>query len=162
MWVVYLPILGAVSLVTLQILGILPAMLQPVVGIAGAWAIFGIRLLIERRRRGVSIPAPRGVIVWFGGLSILVIVGGILFWTGANRLSSDTGATMFMAGTFLLALAGAAPFFKVFDMFLRLIGRSLRKLAGGIAGSPKQVAQRPVPEQALATAEMRPVRRQAG
>lgn len=173
-WVVYLPFVLVITAVGLDIAGLLPQAAKPLIGISGAWSLFAVRLLIEKRQRAVAVSPPKGLVVWFVGLALLLSIGSALFWSGANRLSTDSGAIMFLAGAFLLALAATAPLFKFLDLGLRALGRLVRRMILR-SETRKETRQEAKPErrsqdrpartraqQEVPTAEMRPVRRQTG
>lgn len=125
-WAAYLPLVLLAAVVGLRLGGLLPRPLAAgLVLILVLWAGLAIRLIVERRRRGVKVGVPRGVVVWLSVPSGLGVAGILLFWLGAERLNTDLGFGMFAAGAFLMALALLLPVFRVIDSGLRGIARLL-------------------------------------
>lgn len=123
--VVYLPLglLGALML--LAALGLLPRLLRPAVLLLAAWNVLGLRLLYERRKKGLKVKTPRDLVLW---ASLVAVIGGVgltLFWVGAENLSSNIGFLLFLMGGFLMALAITLPLFKLFDAAIRGLFRAI-------------------------------------
>ena len=123
-WLVYLP-LGLTGVVMLlAVAGLLPRALRaPVIALTGLWSALALRLLIERRRRGVAIPAPRSIVFGIAAVASLALGGGLLAWIGIGKVSSSEGLAMLLVGCFFMLMAVFAPMFKLVDSALRLAAR---------------------------------------
>jgi hypothetical protein len=123
-WLVYLPLglIGAVLLLVLA--GLVPSALKlPLIAVTGAWSAVALRLLIERRRRGLAVPAPRSIVVGILAVAGLAVGGGLLAWIGIGRVSSSEGLAMLLVGCFFMLMAVFAPMFKLVDSGFRLAAR---------------------------------------
>lgn len=129
--VVYLPLGLLASGFVLFVSGALPGWGGGAMVLLSAWGLVSIRLLRERKRRGVSVPPPRSMVVGFGITASTAFFGGMLSWIGVARLQTNAGVIMLYAGAFLVLVAVLAPMFKVIDSILRAAGRILfRRTAG--------------------------------
>lgn len=134
LWLIYAPLGLLAVLLVLLVTGFLPRRGLPLLLVLAAWGALSVRLLLERRRRGLRLPAPRSVRAWASSLLGAVLAGAILFWLGAERLSTNAGVAMFSVGGFLMLLAVAAPGFKLVDAAARRAGRLIRRLTSPTSG----------------------------
>jgi hypothetical protein len=121
LWLVYFPLAVSPLLIVLAFLHLLP----PLVLFLLIWDLLCVRLLVERRRRQLALPIPRRLITGLVALALLVLTGVILMLMGLNRLSGRGGPKLLVAGAFLALLAAFAPVFKLVDVTLRFVGRTL-------------------------------------
>jgi hypothetical protein len=130
LWFVYAPlVLGFVAIVVF-LSGVMPGFLAlPFVALLALDAI-GVRLLVERRRRKVTLRVPATLLIGVGTTVVAVLAGALLAWMGIDRLSSRTGPPLLVAGCFLMVAAAFAPAFKLLDLVVRLTGRTLLRIGG--------------------------------
>lgn len=123
---VYLPLGLLVVGFIFFILQLLPGWAIPALIALAIWGIFAVRLILERRKRGLEIPPPRSLVL--GALTIagLALGGVLLVLVGLARVSSAVGITLLLLGGFLMLLAVFAPAFKLVDIVLRAIRRLFR------------------------------------
>ena len=143
-WLVYAPLpLGFIATIV-ALSGVLPGFLRLPYVLLLAWDALCIRLLVERRRRKMVLHVPKTLLVGLGTAAGAVFVGAVLIWMGVDRLSSQAGPALMVAGGFLILTAAFAPAFKVADLALRLVGRSLLRIP---AHADRHVSQpaNPVP-----------------
>ncbi len=122
LWLVYAPLGFLVAFLALLPFGILPGwmkwLLVPVVIYDG----LAIRLLIERKKTGLEVPAPRKIVTGVTLFAALVIVGGVLLAIGISTLGSWQGLIVASIGGFLMILSVTAPLFKFLDVVFRAMG----------------------------------------
>ena len=141
-WLVYLPLGLLLVCLAVFFVGYLPAWGRPILIGLGLYGLIALRLLIERRRRGMLVPAPKNVLAgmaWIGGLAS---TGAVLAYAGGERLSTDTGLALTLAGGFLMFMSVMAPIFKIIDLLLRTTGRAVGRRAFG-RGSDAGASERP-------------------
>jgi len=136
LWFVYVPLgLGPVGIV-LRAVHLLPAGSVLLFALL-AYDALCVRLVLERRRRGVALPVPRTLLTGIGALATLVLSGVVLIWMGIDRLSGKGGPPLMVAGAFLLLLALFAPAFKLVDVTMRVAARGiLRQRAPAVPARP--------------------------
>ena len=107
-----------------------------------------IWMITERRRRKVSIAIPHSVLFGAIALASLILGGGILAWMGTDRLATQSGPTLLVAGVFMLLFAGFAPAFRLLDATVRWFGRALFRPPQRPAKPPaKRPTRRPASSQ---------------
>ncbi|MGH2704617.1 MAG: hypothetical protein ACRDJ4_05810 [Actinomycetota bacterium] len=135
-WVmlVYLPLALLAAGIVLLVGQVLPGWGLPIlIGIA-AWSALAVRLLVERRRRGVEVRVPRNLLVGVAALGIVAAAGFGLAWAGIGRLDTGSGPFLVLIGGFLLLVALIAPMLKLIEvafrrgagLILSLLGRRRR------------------------------------
>jgi hypothetical protein len=147
-WVAYLPLLLLAVVAGLRFAGILGRNLAAaLVLVLVLWTGVALRLILERRRLGVKVGIPRGFVVWLTVPLGIGTVGLLLFFVGAEGLSTDWGFGMFAAGVFLITLAVALPLFRLIDALIRGLGRVAIGLLFGRRKHPRprSVKTRPAP-----------------
>jgi hypothetical protein len=142
-WLVYAPLpLG--FLATMVVLsGILPGFLTLPYLVLLAWDVLSIRLIVERRRRKVSLHVPRTLPIGLGVTAGAVLIGLVLIWMGVDRLSSQAGPALMVLGGFLILTAMFAPVMKIVDLALRLAGRGLLRIPAHTQRSPASPRRKP-------------------
>lgn len=127
-WLVYLP-LGLLATVLLLVgTGLMPRPLRvPLLAATGIWSALALRLLVERRRRQLAVPAPRSIVFGIGAVALLAVSGGLLTWIGIGRVSTSAGLAMLLVGCFFMLMAVFAPMFKLVDSGFRLAARVLTR-----------------------------------
>jgi hypothetical protein len=125
LWFVYVPLGLAPVGIVLGAAHLLPGATVPLLFVLLAYDAVCVRLVVERRRRGVAVPVPRTLIAGIGALLALVLSGVVLMWMGVDRLGGNGGPPLLVTGAFLLLLALFAPAFKVVDLALRTVARSV-------------------------------------
>jgi hypothetical protein len=145
LWLVYAPlVLGFVAIVVF-LSGVMPGFLAlPFVALLALDAI-SVRLLVERRRRKVTVRVPPTLLIGVGATVVAVLVGAVLAWMGVDRLSSRTGPPLLVTGGFLIVAAAFAPAFKLLDLVLRLTGRTLLRIGGEKSLRPQPARRRAQP-----------------
>ena len=127
-WLVYLPLGLLVTVLLLVGTGLMPAPLRvPLLAATGIWSALALRLLVERRRRQLAVPAPRSIVVGIGAVALLAVSGGLLTWIGIGRVSTSAGLAMLLVGCFFMLMAVFAPMFKLVDSGFRLAARVLTR-----------------------------------
>jgi hypothetical protein len=124
---VYLPLFVLVAGFILFVLGVLPRWSRPALLILAVWDLVAVRLISERRKLGLHVPLPRGLVI---GLSSMVGAGvlGVLFiWGGLNRLATNSGAVLLFLGGVLILTAVIAPILKVLDVAIRAVASRVLK-----------------------------------
>lgn len=147
-WVAYLPLLLLATVAALRFAGILGRTLAAAfVLVLVLWTGVALRLILERRRLGVKVGIPRGFVVWLTVPLGIGTVGLVLFFVGAEGLTTDFGFGMFAAGVFLITLAVALPLFRLIDALIRGLGRIAVGLLFGRRRHPRPrpVKTRPAP-----------------
>lgn len=127
---VYLPLGLLVVGFIFFILQLLPGWAVPVLVALAVWGIFAVRLILERRKRGLEIPPPRSLILGVLTIAGLALAGAFLVLVGLARVSSAVGITLLLLGGFLMLLAVFAPAFKLVDVLMRSLGRVIRAVRG--------------------------------
>jgi hypothetical protein len=130
LWLVYAPlVLGFVAMVVF-LSGVMPGFLAlPFVALLALDAV-SVRLLVERRRRKVTLRVPATLLIGVGATLVAVLAGALLAWMGIDRLSSRTGPPLLVTGCFLMVAAAFAPAFKLLDLVARVAGRTLLRIGG--------------------------------
>ena len=124
LWFVYVPLgLGPVGIV-LRAVHLLPGGSVLLFALL-AYDALCVRLVVERRRRGVTLPVPRTLLTGIGALAALALAGAVLTWMGVDRLSGQGGPPLLVTGAFLLLLALFAPAFRLVDVTLRVAARTI-------------------------------------
>jgi carbon monoxide dehydrogenase subunit G len=138
-WLVYLP-LGLLATVLLLVgAGIMPRPFRvPLLVATGIWSGLALRLLVERRRRRLTVPAPRSIVVGIGAVVLLAVVGAVLTWVGIGRVSTSAGLAMLLVGCFFMLMAVFAPMFKLVDSGFRLAARVLTRHRRPVARRPAE------------------------
>jgi len=126
--VVYLPIILLAVMLGLLASGALPSWGIWLVVLLAAYDILPMRLLLERKRKGLGIPLPRKIMTGAAVLSALLIIGIILFVVGMGKVNSSQGLVMVFAGGVLIILAFTVPTFRFIDILLRFGGRILGRV----------------------------------
>jgi uncharacterized protein YndB with AHSA1/START domain len=127
-WLVYLPLGLLATVLTLVATGLMPGALRlPLIASTGVWSALAIRLLLERKRRQLAVPAPRSIVFGIGAVALLAVTGGLLTWIGIGRLSTSAGLAMLLVGCFFMLMAVFAPMFKLVDSGFRLAARALTR-----------------------------------
>jgi hypothetical protein len=117
--------------------GLLPGALRvPLIVLSGLWSALALRLLIERRRRGVAVPAPRSIVFGIAAVAALALGGSLLAWIGIGRVSSSEGLAMLLVGCFFMLMAVFAPMFKLVDSALRLVARLVSRRSKSPEATP--------------------------
>jgi len=128
LWLVYAPLVLGFVAILVFLSGVMPGFLAlPFVALLALDAI-SVRLLVERRRRKVTLRVPATLLIGVGATVVAVLAGAILAWMGIDRLSSRTGPPLLVTGGFLMAAAAFAPAFKLLDLVVRLTGRTLLRI----------------------------------
>jgi hypothetical protein len=140
LWLVYAPLVLGFIAVVVFLSGAMPGFLALPFVVLLAIDALDIRLIVERRRRKIPLAVPRGLLVGVGATVAGVAVGAVLAWMGVDRLSTSAGPALLVAGGFLILVAAFAPAFKLLDVVLRLVGRTLLRL-----GNQKGRGQQPAP-----------------
>ena len=125
LWFVYVPLGLAPVGIVLGAAHLLPGAAVLLLFALLAYDALCVRLVIERRRRGIALPVPRTLLTGIGALVALVLSGVVLIWMGVDRLSGKGGPPLLVTGAFLLLLALFAPAFKLVDLTLRVAARSI-------------------------------------
>jgi len=128
LWLVYMPLGVLAALLLLAVMKLLPGWTTlPVLALA-AYSVLAGRLILERRRKGLSTPAPRALVFGIGAIAGAALLGLALFFLGWSRLSSTgQGQTLLAVGAFLMILSVTAPAFKLIDVGLKTTGRMIEK-----------------------------------
>lgn len=146
-WVAYLPLLLLAAVAGLRFVGILGRTLAAgLVLVLVLWTGLALRLILERRRLGKKVGIPRGVVVWLTVPLGLGTVGLLLFFVGAEALSTDLGFGTFAAGVFLITMAMALPLFRLIDVLVRGLGRVVVGLVFGRRRHPRPRPVKTMPE----------------
>ena len=124
-WFVYLPLGLTGALLLLAVSGFLPGKSKLLLIPFIAYSVVGARLILERRKLGFSIPAPAQVLVGIGSVAGMVLIGGLLFGVGWDRLGDGHGLFLVYLGGFLMVLSVTTPMFKLIDVLVRSGGRVL-------------------------------------
>jgi hypothetical protein len=128
LWLVYLPIALSSALSLIWLIGLLPGQLAIPLFLLIAYDAIAVRLLLERKKLGVSIPAPRQLVFGLASIAALVVVGAISFLVGWKRLATNgQGLRLMGVGAFLLAFSITLPLFKVIDSIFRGTGKILSR-----------------------------------
>lgn len=123
LFVVYVPLVLLVAGIILWMLGIFPRRAGLLMTALSVWALLAMRLLWERRKKGIKVPAPRSLIVGTILIAAAALSGAILTWMGLDRLSSTSGTVMLYTGGVLILTALLAPAFKALDLAIRAVAR---------------------------------------
>lgn len=121
--IVYVPLGVFAAALILFILGALPSWGNPLLLVLSIWGLLAVRLLWERRRRGLAVPPPRSMVIGIGSTALIALIGAVLSWTGVERLASTSGVVMLYLGGVLMLTAVLAPVFKVLDVGIRAVAR---------------------------------------
>jgi hypothetical protein len=125
LWLVYVPWFLGILVIAVDVLGLLPRQGKPVLLGVLAWDAAGVGLFLLRRSRGVSVPVPRTAVTGLAWLAGLSVGGLILIVMGLDRMGSKDGPTFMVVGAFLGLVALLAPIFKLVDVAVRKVCRSL-------------------------------------
>ena len=109
--------------------GLLPRQAHLPLALLLVWDAGGIALILERRRRKITIPVPRTLLLGLALLMVTGLSGSILSWMGIDRLASRGGPGLLEIGGFLLLLTAFIPALKLVDLTARSAGRVLRRAA---------------------------------
>lgn len=129
-WLVYLPLGLLLASLLLLASGVFPKGAWPALVLLAGYGVLATRLLLERRKRGLGVPAPRSIIIGIGSVAIVLLFGSMLFAVGMDRLSTDQGLVLAAAGGFLMILSVTVPAFRIVDVFARWLGKLFTKRAG--------------------------------
>lgn len=125
--IVYLP-LGLLGVVLLAVAtGVLARPPLPLIAAGTAYGAVAVRLLYERRRRGLVVKAPSalvGGLAWVCGVGL---TGAVMLWIGLERLHSYAGTIFSLLGAFLILVALLAPLLRAIDFALRKGGGFIRR-----------------------------------
>ena len=131
-WLVYLPIGLSIALLLIWLLGLMPGQLAIPLFLLIAYDAIAVRLLLERKKLGVSVPAPRQLIFGLASVAALVVVGALSFLLGWKRLATNgQGLRLMGVGAFLLAFSITLPLFKAIDSSVRAFSRLLSRRRSG-------------------------------
>ena len=125
LWLVYVPIALAPLTLLVAYAGLLPSQAQFFVVLLVAWDTGGIALLLERRRRKITVPVPKALIFGLAGLTATGVTGFVLSWMGVDRLASRGGPGLLELGGFLLLLTAFIPLLKLVDLLARTAARKV-------------------------------------
>ncbi|MCA1839275.1 MAG: hypothetical protein ABR507_03550 [Actinomycetota bacterium] len=129
LWFVYAPICLTIVLLLIWAFGLMPSSGVPVVLFFFLYSALSVRLIVERRKRGVSIPVPRQIVLAIAVTTALAVFGMVSFAIGWKRLSSSGQGLRFITfGGFSILLALMLPFFKVLDSTLKGATRVFKRL----------------------------------
>ncbi|HVF12823.1 MAG TPA: hypothetical protein VNA87_07035 [Actinomycetota bacterium] len=130
-WLVYLP-LGLLSAgVLLMIFRVLPASMKWPLLLLGGYGLLAVRLLIERKRKGLSVPPPRNIVIGILSVAGLLVLGAILFVLGMGRLTTTEGLVLAGVGGFLMILSVTVPTFRLVDAALRFGSKKISRKPSG-------------------------------
>lgn len=129
-WLVYLPLGLLIVLFVLFITDALPAWGVPMLILLAGWGLLAVRLILERRRRGLEVPLPRSLLYGIATIAGLALGGALLVWVGLARVSTSVGVAFLLLGGFLMLVAVFAPAFKLVDIFVRSAGRLVKTALG--------------------------------
>lgn len=128
LWLVFVPLGLLAALLLLLPTGLLPNWATLPILILSAYSLLAVRLILERKKKGLSTPAPRWLLLGIGSIAGAALLGLALFILGWSRLSSSgQGQALLAVGVFLMILSITAPLFKVVDIGLRTTGKIVRK-----------------------------------
>lgn len=128
-WLVYLPIALLPLAVILRTFGILPGGTLMVMAL-GIWGLLALRLLIERRRKGLGVPLPKSMAIGLGSVAAMAAAGALLLILGMRKLTAGSGLTMTAIGGFLLLMSVTLPTFRLMDSLIRATTRFVKRLKG--------------------------------
>jgi hypothetical protein len=117
--VVYLPLGLLAAGIVLLVGKVLPGWGLPILAGVAGWSAIAIRLLVERRRRGVVVRVPRNLLAGIAALGIVAVTGFALAWAGIGRLDTGSGPILVLIGGFLLLVAVIAPLLKLIEVAFR-------------------------------------------
>lgn len=126
LWLVYVPIALVPFILLVAMTGLLPHQAHFPLALLLLWDAGGIALILERRRRKITVPVPRALLAGLACLTVTGLSGSILSWMGIDRLASRGGPALLEAGGFLLLLTVFIPAFKLVDVTARSARRLIR------------------------------------
>ncbi len=126
-WLVYLPLGLLAAGVLLVVFKVLPSDMKWPLLILGAYGLVAGRLLLERKRKGLSVPPPRSIVIGILSVTGLLVLGAILFALGMGRLTTTEGLVMAAIGGFLMIFSVTVPTFKMVDAALKWSGKLISK-----------------------------------
>lgn len=126
-WLVYLPLGLLAAGMLLVLFQVLPSRMKWPLLVLGAYGLLAVRLLIERKRKGLSVPPPRNILIGILSVTGLLVLGAILFVLGMGRLTTTEGLVMAGMGGFLMILSVTVPTFRMVDAALRWSGRLISR-----------------------------------
>lgn len=122
---VYLPLGLLLGLLVLLLAGLLSGIGILFFILLAAYALIAVRLLLERRRLGLEIPAPRAILRWIIVIAGSSVIGVLFLALGWHRLRiSGRGSALLAVGGFLILLALVTPVFKLLDASVRGLKRA--------------------------------------
>jgi hypothetical protein len=119
LWLVYVPIALLPFILLVAMTGLLPHQAHLPLAVLLVWDAGGIALIVERRRRKITIPVPRTLLLGLACLTVTGLSGSILSWMGIDRLASRGGPGLLEVGGFLLLLTVFVPALKLVDLTAR-------------------------------------------